>query len=140
MTRPFLALGLACALPTLAFAEDINALPQIDLPWIATPEGAEFAALEGDRFTEAYMAMVRLPAGLASPPHVKSAAMFGVVVEGTFVHRVSGGDPAADVPLGPGSYYHIPAGLPHVSACVSDTPCVAFLYQDGAFDFNVVEQ
>lgn len=140
MKRTFLALAVASAVPTLAASQQINALPQAQLPWIATQEGAEFAALEGDRFNEAYMAMVRLPAGLASPRHVKTAGMFGVVVEGTFVHRASDNGPESDVLLGPGSYYHIPAGLPHVSACVSDVPCVAFLYQDGAFDFNVVGQ
>ena len=140
MTRTLAALAMAAIFPGLATAEPINALRQADLTWVATPEGAEFAALEGDRFAEPYMAMVRLPAGLASPPHVKSAGMFGVVVEGTFVHRASDGAGREDTPLGPGSYYHIPAGLPHVSACVSDVPCVAFLYQDGAFDFTVVGQ
>ena len=138
MIRTLAALAFAGALPSFVVAEEINALPQMKLPWVATPEGAEFAALEGDRFTEPYMAMVRLPAGLASPPHIKSAGMFGVVVEGTFVHREPQDAPDKDILLGPGSYYHIPAGLPHISACVSDVPCVAFLYQDGAFDFNVV--
>ena len=126
-------------MPTFAAADHISAVPQHYLPWTKTQEGAEFAALEGDRFVEPYMAMVRLPAGLESPPHVKSAGMFGVVVEGIFVHRAIDADDAG-VPLGPGSYYHIPAGLPHVSACVSEVPCVAFLYQDGAFDFNVVRR
>ena len=130
----------AFALSTPAFADEIVALPSDGLPWATTPEGAEFAALQGDRFAEPYMAMVRLPAGLASPPHVKSANMFGVVMEGTFIHTASGDESGDSVHLGPGSYYHIPAELPHVSACVSDVPCVAFLYQDGAFDFNVVAQ
>ena len=42
---------------------------------------------------------------------------------------------ATPTPIGPGSYYEIPAHLPHVSACVSDADCVTLLYQDGAFDF-----
>jgi hypothetical protein len=121
------------------FSDEIIALPKGDLPWSTTPEGAEFAALDGDRFAEPYMAMVRLPAGLASPPHVKTANMFGVVMEGTFMHTASTGNAEPGKHLGPGSYYFVPAGLPHVSACVSDVPCVAFLYQDGAFDFNIVQ-
>lgn len=136
MLKSGLALVLfAAATPTVA--DHIIALPQAELPWTTTNEGAEFAALQGDRFAGSYMAMVRLPAGLASPPHVKTADMFGVVLEGTFVHTTNG---ERGRQLGPGSYYHIPAGLPHVSACVSDATCIAFLYQDGAFDFNVVEQ
>lgn len=128
------------ALCAQAFADHIVVLPQGDLPWSATPEGAEFAALHGDRFVQSYMAMVRLPAGLSSPPHIKSANMFGVVMEGAFTHTTGDGADGEPVHLGPGSYYHIPAGLPHVSSCVSSVPCVAFLYQDGAFDFNVVKQ
>lgn len=138
MLKPILTLAFISA-ATPGLADQITALPSADLPWAVTPEGAEFAALDGDRFVEPYMAMVRLPAGLASPIHVKTANMFGVVMEGTFVHTASDGSDRAAQNLGPGSYYYIPAGLPHVSACVSDVPCVAFLYQDGAFDFNVVQ-
>ena len=140
MRQNIFVLAVVSTIPGVGLAGQINSLPTSELPWVATPEGAEFAALEGDRFRESYMAMVRLPAGLASPPHVKSAGMFGVVLEGTFVHRTTVEAEENETPLGPGSYYHIPAGLPHVSACVSDVPCVAFLYQDGAFDFNVVDQ
>lgn len=128
-----LAASLVAAAPVAA--QDINTLPASELPWATTAEGAEFAALEGDRFSEPYMAMVRLPAGLASPLHTKSANMFGVVVAGTFIHIPDGAQTADEVALDVGSYYMIPAGLPHISKCVSTTPCVAFLYQDGAFDF-----
>ena len=105
------------------------------LTWEVTPEGVGFAALEGARFEEAYMAMVRLPAGTVSPPHVKSANMFGVMVQGTMTHVAAGSTPTGDHPIGPGGFYKVPAGLPHVSSCISPTPCVTFLYQDGAFDF-----
>lgn len=127
------------SLTSPAMADQIVSLPQENLPWAVTPEGAEFAALEGDRFREPYMAMVRLPAGLASPVHIKSANMFGVVMEGVFIHTKDNETVSDATRLGPGSYYHIPAGVSHVSACVSKEPCVAFLYQDGAFDFNVVQ-
>ena len=105
------------------------------LPWMKTQEGAEFAALEGDRFAGAYQAMVRLPAGVASPLHTKSAIMYGVVLSGIFVHSIEGTALKAETPLGAGSYYKIPAGLAHISKCISQTPCVSYLYQDGAFDF-----
>ncbi|NNK67396.1 MAG: cupin domain-containing protein [Rhodobacteraceae bacterium] len=121
-------------------AGDIVSLPADVLDWQATSEGAAFAALDGDRFNGEYMAMVRLPAGLASPEHVKTANMYGIVIAGTFLHTTVDMEPSERQPIGPGSYYMIPGGMPHVSACVSDTPCVAFLYQDGAFDFNLVQR
>jgi len=86
------------------------------------------------------MAMVRLPAGLVSPPHIKSADMFGVILSGVMVHSPVGADPDDDVVLPEGSFYRIPADVPHVSSCVSETECVSFLYQDGQFDFLPVSQ
>lgn len=105
------------------------------LDWEMTDEGVGFAPLMGDRFVESYMAMVRLPAGLVSPAHVKTSNMFGVVVSGTMTHVAVGEDPSKEVLLAEGSFYKIPAGLGHISKCVSKVDCITFLYQDGKFDF-----
>ena len=86
------------------------------------------------------MAMVRLPAGTVSPPHVKSANMFGLMVQGTMTHVASGENPISSQPIGPGGFYKVPAGLAHVSSGISPTPCVTFLYRDGAFDFVPTDQ
>ncbi len=124
-------------LPEVFAKDDSNIinLPVQNLKWNVTPEGAAFAAVQGDRFKGAYRAMVKLPAGLTSPMHVKSANMFGVVLSGTFSHIAKGADPSTEVLLPAGSYYMIPKNLPHISKCVSATECVSFLYQDGKFDF-----
>ena len=130
-------------LMTLMLAGPAVAQPGITLVspdawnWETTPEGVGFAALDGDRFAEPYSAMVRLPAGTVSPLHVKSADMIGVMIEGTMTHTLAN-QPAE--PIGPGAFYRIPAGLAHISSCVSDVPCITFLYQDGAFDFVPVTQ
>lgn len=134
--KPILIATFLAACPALA-DPGITLTPTTALDWEVTPEGVAFAALSGDRWSEPYFAMVRLPAGTVSPPHTKSAAMFGLVVEGEMTHTPTG---AAGPPIGPGSYYQIPADLAHVSACVSKVDCVTMLYQDGAFDFNVVQQ
>jgi len=126
--------------PAMALSADITALPSDALNWATTPEGVGFAALNGDRFTESYLAMVALPHGTISPPHIKSADMFGVIVSGEMTHVPVGTKPMDGVVLGAGAYYHIPAGLAHISSCVSQQDCVTFLYQPGAFDFNVVSQ
>ena len=86
------------------------------------------------------MAMVRLPAGLVSPAHVKTSNMFGVVVSGTMIHVVAGEEPSKEVLLPEGSFYKIPAGLAHISKCVSETSCITFFYQDGKFDFLPTDQ
>lgn len=137
-----LAATLVALATTVTFAADdpIINKPAKALDWQTTQEGVAFAALTGDRFKEAYMAMVRLPAGLVSPPHTKSANMFGVVVSGTLVHQVHGEANSDGTLLPAGSFYKIPANLPHVSKCVSETDCVTFLYQDGSFDFLPVTQ
>lgn len=118
--------------------DTIVALPAEKLQWEVTLEGVAFAPLQGDRSKTAYMAMVRLPAGLVSPAHVKTANMYGLVVSGKIANISANGD--EEVGLGVGSYYKIPANLPHISKCVSEVDCVTFLYQDGKFDFLPVEQ
>lgn len=133
------ASALALAAPANA-ADPIAARPLAALEWAETPEGVGFAPLVGDRFEEPYMAMVRLPAGTVSPAHVKSANMFGIMIEGTMTHVAAGADPSAAVPLSQGAFYMVPEGLAHVSRCVSEEPCVTFLYQDGKFDFLPVAQ
>ena len=137
MIRPLLLAVLALPVPALA-DQSIRLIPAGFINWETTPEGVAFAALDGDRFEGAYMALVRLPAGTVSPLHVKSATMLGVMLDGQMTHAAQG---ATDDPprVGPGGFYRIPAGLPHVSSCVSDTACVTVLYQDGAFDFLPVE-
>lgn len=128
------------SLSSPTYAEPIRLMSPSDFSWQTTPEGVAFAALQGDRFSEAYQALVRLPAGTISPSHVKSANMFGVMLEGEMTHYASGDDPETARKIGPGSFYSIAKGTAHISACVSQTPCVAYLYQDGAFDFLPVTQ
>ncbi len=118
----------------------IKNVPADKMAWQITEEGVGFAPLIGERFNEAYMAMVKLPAGLVSPAHIKSANMFGVVIMGTITHLEVGADPSQAIPLTEGAFYKVPAGIGHVSRCISDVDCVTFLYQDGKFDFIPVER
>ena len=136
-----LMVSAALAVPTLALATDsIKRITPSELAWERTPEGVAFAPLMGDRFRESYMTMVRLPAGLVSPAHSKTANMFGVMVSGAMVHTVVGADLKEQIVLPEGSFYTIPKNVPHVSKCVSSVDCVTFLYQDGKFDFVPVSK
>lgn len=132
--RRLTALVICLAAPASAADTDIIAQPMPALNWDVTPEGVAVAPLQGDRFTEDYMAMVRLPAGLVSPPHIKSANMFGIVIEGVMTHAALD-TTDTPTPLPKGAFYKIPKDLAHVSSCISKAPCVTFLYQDGKFDF-----
>ena len=123
-----------------AYAKDkIQSTPPDTLEWITTPEGVAFASLTGNRFAESYMAMVKLPAGLVSPAHIKTSNMFGVVVSGSMVHFAADEKPKDNVILPEGSFYKIPKNVPHISKCVSEADCITFLYQDGKFDFLPVK-
>ena len=146
--RTQLISAAAAALSMTLFAADVASTetasiinsPASLLIWETSDEGVGFAPLTGDRFNEAYMAMVRLPAGLVSPAHIKTSNMFGVVVSGTLSHLAVGADPASEVSLSEGSFYKVPAGIAHISKCISDTDCVTFLYQDGKFDFLPIDK
>jgi len=141
MRRLLLAAMMVLILvPTHASADQIKLLDTADFAWETTPEGVAFASLQGDRFAEAYQALVKLPGGTVSPPHVKSANMYGVMLQGEMIHYEADESPDAARKMGTGSYYSIPKGMAHISACVSEMPCIAYLYQDGAFDFLPVQQ
>lgn len=140
MKHCFLAAISACLFASQpVHAGQITLMNEDDYVWETTPEGVAFAALQGDRFAEPYQALVRLPGGTVSPLHVKSANMFGVVLQGKMLHYASGEDPTSASQIGPGSFYRIPHDLAHISACISQDPCVTYLYQDGAFDFTPVD-
>jgi hypothetical protein len=53
---------------------------------------------------------------------------------------ISAADPASEIPLSEGSFYKVPTGIAHISKCIPDTDCVAFLYQDGKFDFLPIDK
>lgn len=137
-----IAFAMVAVMTTHAVSSDkIINTPAPSMQWETTPEGVRFAALQGNRFVEPYMAMVRLPAGLISPAHTKTANMFGIVISETMVHTALNADENTSETLLPeGSFYKIPAGLPHISKCISSKDCITFLHQDGQFDFLPVPQ
>ncbi|MEO0401790.1 MAG: hypothetical protein AAF214_05395 [Pseudomonadota bacterium] len=119
--------------PICAYAgSDITLSATDNFNWETTPEGVAFAPHSGDWHSERYFAMVRLPSGTVSPPHTKSATMYGVILEGEMTHARPGTTSPAII--GAGGYYEVAASMPHISACVSARACVAMLYQYSAFD------
>jgi hypothetical protein len=70
--------------------------------------------------------LIELPPGFRSPLHAHSGDFHGVLVKGTWVHEDASGNGA---PLSPGSYVRQAGGEMHVDRCVSEEPCLLFLFQ-----------
>jgi hypothetical protein len=76
-----------------------------------------------------------IPAHTASPQHTHSVAYHGVVVKGVLINPFNG-DPNPPR-LSAGSYWYVPANIPHVTACVSDEPCLFYTHMNGPFDVKL---
>lgn len=97
--------------------------------------GPKIATLWGDPTKGAYGALLRFPAGFASPMHTHSADEHTVTIQGTARHWTETEAESTAKNMTPGSYTMIPANINHVSACAPGGPeCIAFLTQDTSFD------
>jgi quercetin dioxygenase-like cupin family protein len=93
----------------------------------------KFAAAYGDRATGAHGKFGIIPAKTASPSHIHHGAYHGVVIQG---QMTDGFNHEANPPvLGPGSYWYVPSEVVHITACVSETPCLFYTHSDAKFDF-----
>jgi hypothetical protein len=85
--------------------------------------------LWGDRNADGgFGEVVRLPPGFASKLHAHSGDFHGVLIKGIWVHEGPNGE-GRNVRLTPGSYVRQAGGEMHIDRCVSEEPCVLFLYQ-----------
>ncbi len=79
-----------------------------------------------------------IPAHTASPPHTHSAVYHGVVIRGVIVNPFNGDQYPPH--LGPGSYRYVPANVVHVTACISDEPCLFYTHLEAPFDVKLTGQ
>jgi hypothetical protein len=85
--------------------------------------------LWGDRAADGgFGGLVRLPPHFNSALHAHSGDFHGVVIEGEWVHEGPNGQGKGQRLL-PGSYIRQAGGEMHIDRCVSDKPCVLFLFQ-----------
>ena len=105
----------AVAAPTLWSASELK--------WtdIAAVKGAKQAILWGDPAKEGFGKLNRWPAGAEVPLHYHPFEVRGVVLEGTVTITPEGG---AAKELGPGSYWHLPGKVKHVTTCKPGADCV----------------
>lgn len=120
-------------------AKDAVLLTPSELKWVEQPnaKGVQMAALWGDSKKGAHGTFAKFAGGTEIPLHTHTATGRSVVVSGTIVSTPQGHQ-AKELP--PGSYFSIPGGLPHVTACKAGSDCVIYSQWLGAFDLKPVKE
>lgn len=113
--------------------EEINAA--LDRDDAVISPFARMVTLWGDRSLGAHGTVGRFIPGGASPLHTHSYTYHGVVLSGTMVNPFDGQSIEDARELQVGDYWFVPAGVDHVTACVSAEPCTFYFHSEGLFDF-----
>ena len=125
MTARWRAAALAAAFAfalgaAAARAQEIKALVPDDIPWTQRRSAPDvfFAAVYGEQSQAGpYAFRIRAQAGHALPPHTHPDERTITVLSGTYWAGVGATyDAARLVPYPAGTFYVIPAGLPHYAA------------------------
>ncbi|MDB5767035.1 MAG: cupin [Collimonas fungivorans] len=114
-------------------ASKLVSLPAADLKWVEIPGtgGIKYANVRGNLTGKGpYEAFVIFPAGKDNPFHTHSQNLPTVVLKGTFYAVIDG----KRVEYPAGSFYNLPAKLPHYSGCNKGEDCLLFQYQADHFD------
>ena len=122
-----------------ASSENLVSFPASELTWTELPGsgGVKYANVQGDLAGHGpYDAFVLFPNGANNPYHVHTQDLPTVVLKGTFYAIIDG--KRVDYP--PGSYYNLPANMPHFSGCATGDDCLLFQYQRDHFDLVPVRQ
>lgn len=127
----------------VAQAQHHTVVPADAVKWGAAPPslppGAQAAALVGAPGKEGpFVLRLKFPAGFIVPPHFHSKDEFVTVISGRFA--VTNGEKIerrALKPLPPGSFVHLPAGMPHYAWAEVET--VVQINGVGPFDVKYVD-
>jgi hypothetical protein len=135
-----LALLALIPVPSAVPAETPNTsvnLSVADLRFYQDKEGLTVANAWGDPATGPHSNYIRLDGHSRSPAHIHTSSYYGVVISGVVANVAPG---ARDRPLPPGSYWYQKGMEPHVTSCLSQTPCLIFVTSAGPFDLIVVPE
>lgn len=101
------------------------------------PDGPQMLVLSGNPAEGPLSAMIKLPAGHASPLHSHPANFFGITVSGTITNgRIA--EEAKEI--GPGDTWTEPAGEVHFTGCAADADCVFVGHMDGPMGITPAEE
>jgi len=141
-----LAIGLAAAsfaVGVLASDPHHTVVPAESIQWGAAPPslppGAQAAALLGAPGKEGpFVLRLKFPAGFIVPPHRHSKDEMVTVLSGRFSITPGEKVDRADVkPATAGSFFHLPAGMPHYA--IAETETVVQINGNGPFDVVYVD-
>ena len=108
-----------------------------ELEFVNINPAIKMAAAYGNRGEGAHGSFGQFPANFETPMHTHTGAYHGIVIKGVMTNPFEG--EAHPPEMVAGSYWYVPAGSPHLTACVSDEPCEFYFYADSAFDFHPTE-
>ena len=133
-----MALSATTALAGSHYDSSIEvAMPKDQLKFKKINPAVSMAPAYGNMGTGGHGTFGRFPANFETPPHVHTQAYHGIVLKGVMTNPFR--DQKTTPKLVAGSYWHVPAGAIHKTACISSTPCEFFFYSRGKFDFIVVK-
>ncbi|MBO9536414.1 cupin domain-containing protein [Herbaspirillum sp.] len=146
-TTVLLAAGLVAASAALASSAEKNqakaqplvSFPASELQWRELPGtgGIKVADVRGSITGKGpYDAFVIFPAGKDNPYHMHTQNLPTVVLKGTFYADIDG----KRIRYPAGSFYNLPARMPHYSGCEKGEDCLLFQYQADHFDLVPVEK
>jgi len=110
-------------------------MPAKNIDWINEAGGVSAGQGYGDRETGEYGSFVSFPSEFVTPDHSHTNAYHGVVITGTMINPMAADGDELPIQLGPGSYWFVPAGKTHITACISDSPCTFYTHSTVFFDF-----
>jgi hypothetical protein len=134
MKRSICCLIAAMAASSMAFAQGLvtpgnHYVPADRLPWIGEAGApVELGALWGDRARGEAGTLLRTPPGFQSGLHSHTADYWAVVVQGVWEHWVPSTGEGTGIRLEPGAHWTQVKTQLHEDACVSDVPCIIFLF------------
>lgn len=131
------AVGCVVGAPLGAQPEGAWIKPLEEITWQEIVPGVDFGSVYGDFSKEAHGKLARFAPGIASPPHAHTHAYWAVVIQGTVTNPFKGEEDPPE--MGPGDSWHVPAGVEHITACVSEEPCLAYAHMNDLWDITVVE-
>ena len=128
------ALVAGLATPMLSHADAFDGARNLSVPFeqlTFRPQAPglpqRLTDLWGDRNRDGgFGQLIELPPGFRSPVHAHSGDYHGVLIKGIWRHEDGNG---TGISLQPGSYVRQAGGDLHVDGCVSETPCLLFLFQ-----------
>lgn len=114
-----------------------RAVPAANIEFAQIAPFVQMGGAWGNRSKGAHGTFGIFPGGARSPAHTHGGAYHGVVISGTMTNPFNGeSNPPV---LKAGSYWYVPGGVEHVTACVSAEPCTFYFHADDRFDFQPVK-